>query len=220
MSCCAQCLGIEEQFNAKRARRELRRYQKKGPTQTTQILLDALEREGGAGGTLLDVGGGIGAIQHELAKAGAARLENVDASTGYLAVAREEAARRGYAERARYHHGDFVTLAPKINPADVVTLDRVLCCYPDCEALVAASAARAVRLYGLVYPRKTWLTRAGFRVINFMMRLTRSSFRGYLHAPEAVDAQVQALGFERRFIDETLFWLVAVYARPAGTQAA
>jgi hypothetical protein len=41
-----------------------------------------------------------------------------------------------------------------------------LCCYPDVEALVGQSAARAGWLYGLVVPRDSWLIRAGLRRLN------------------------------------------------------
>ena len=44
-------------------------------------------------------------------------------------------------------------MSDEIEAADVVTLDRVICCYPDMEALVGRSAERALRLYGLVHPR-------------------------------------------------------------------
>ncbi|MBI2966094.1 MAG: hypothetical protein HYY34_07815 [Chloroflexi bacterium] len=72
MNCC-QCQGIEQVFNAKVAARELRAYRKKGPRKTTRLLIDALKAEGVDGLTLLDIGGSIGKIQHELLDAGAAR---------------------------------------------------------------------------------------------------------------------------------------------------
>src|SRR5947199_213845 len=83
---------------------------------------------------------------------GASGATDVDASAAYLAAAREEAARQGHAERVAYHHGNFVDLAATLPPADIVTLDRVICCYHDMPALVERSSAKAARLYGLVYP--------------------------------------------------------------------
>lgn len=103
--------------------------------------------------SLLDIGGGIGVIQHELRAAGVTGITGVDASRAYLAMAREEAERRGYAGDARYVYGDFVALADGIAPADIVTLDRVVCCYPDMAALMDSAAAKAGRFLGLVYPR-------------------------------------------------------------------
>ena len=65
MGCC-QCQGIESMFDKKAAKRELKRYLKKGPSKTTIMLLDAVNKVGVQGLTFLDIGGGIGAIQHAL----------------------------------------------------------------------------------------------------------------------------------------------------------
>ena len=89
---------------------------------------------------MLDIGGGIGAIQLELLAAGASRAQAVDASEAYVETARAEAERRGYGDQTTARVGDFVELAPSIEPADVVTLDRVVCCYPDVDALLGAAA--------------------------------------------------------------------------------
>ena len=210
---CQQCVGIEEEFSGKRVAWELKRYRKRGPRRTTRMLLDALKQEGVEGMTLLDIGGGVGMVQHALVEAGAAHATNVDAASDYLAAAREEAERRGLNDRFDYRHGDFVEIAPDVAPADVVTLDRVICCYPDADALVGHSAERARRLYGVVYPRRTWWTRIGFTLINAMQRLRRRSFRAFLHAPAAIDALVRAEGLAPRYHGQTLMWRVDVYRR-------
>ncbi len=210
---CSQCLGIEKQFDQAWAAGDLRRYRKRGPLRTTRLLVDALQAEGVEGRTLLDIGGGIGALQHELLKAGVQHATGVEASTAYLAAATEEAERQGHADRVRHHHGDFVALASEVEPADVVTLDRVICCYPDMEALVGRSAERAQRLYGVVYPRRTGWTRIGFVFINLANRLRRNPFRVFLHPPEAVDALICAHGLAQRFYRKTFLWQVVVYGR-------
>ena len=91
MNCCQQCVGIEKIFNDKSARRELKRYQKKGPDKTTQLLIDFIVGQGVAEATLLDIGGGVGAIQLELLKSGVSQVVNVDASSAYLKTAQQEA---------------------------------------------------------------------------------------------------------------------------------
>jgi magnesium-protoporphyrin O-methyltransferase len=219
MSFC-QCCGIEEQFNRAEAARKLREYRRGGPARTTQLLLDALVRESVAGQTVLDIGGGVGAIQLALLKAGAAAATDVDASAAYLAAAREEAARQGHAERVTYHHGNFVDLADTLAPADIVTLDRVICCYHDMPALVERSAAKAARLYGLVFPRDTWWVRAAVRAENALMWLQRSSFRMFAHSSAAVDAAVRRNGLHQRFLRNAGPWQVVVYERRADAGAA
>ena len=123
-------------FDARTARRELIAYRRSGPTGSTRRLIEAIRDAGVDGATLLDIGGGVGVVGFELVASGAERLTQVDASRAYAAVARREAARRGLDDRATYRHGDFVALADEIEPADVVTLDRVVCCYGDWAALV------------------------------------------------------------------------------------
>jgi magnesium-protoporphyrin O-methyltransferase len=213
VSCCRQCQGLESLFDQKTAAKELKAYRQKGPSKTTRILIDALKAEGVEGRTLLDIGGGIGAIQHELFKAGASQTIGVDASTAYVEAARSEAERQGHADRASYHHGNFVDLAPQIEPVDIVTLDRVICCYPDMPALVGLSSERAARLYGLVYPRDTWWLKIGHRLINFGAWLTRQKFRFFVHPSTAVEALLLHNGLKRRFYHKTFLWQIAIYAR-------
>src|SRR5215212_4884336 len=215
MDCC-QCCGIEEQFDRTEATRKLRQYRRAGPARTTQLLLDALMREPVAGRTLLDIGGGIGAIQHALLKAGAATATDVDASTAYLTAAREEAARQAHVERMTYHHGNFVDIAATLPSADIVTLDRVICCYHDMPTLVDRSSAKAARLYGLVYPRDAWWVRAGLRAENALLWLQRSAFRTYAHSSAAVDAIVRRNGLQQCFARNAGIWQVVVYERIAG----
>jgi len=145
MASC-QCDGIEVIFNEKMAKKELKTYRKKGASGLTQALISFFMDQGLEGQSLLDIGGGVGAIQHELAAAGAGQVTNVDGSSGYLAACREEAGLRNYTDRATYRHGDFVELADEVGQADIVTLDKVLCCYDDVDSLVKTSAAKAVRL--------------------------------------------------------------------------
>src|SRR5918999_137027 len=210
--CC--CQGVEDVFGERTARHDLRRYRKRGPSKPTRMLLRALEREGVEHATVLDIGGGVGAIQQELLDAGAERATSVEASAAYLRAARDEAERRGHADRISYQAGDFVELADRVEPADVVTLDRVICCYSDMEALVSRSADRAQRLYGLVYPRDTWWVALGFRSMNVIMRVARRAFRVHLHRTSAVDAVARRHGLTPKLARRVgPVWQVAVYAR-------
>ena len=214
---CAQCQGIQDQFGERMARRELRRYRKRGPTGTTRTLLDALADEGVRGSSFLDVGGGVGVIQHELMEAGAASGTAVDASPAYVEAARAESERRGFADRVSHVLGDVVESAPDLTEADFVTLDRVVCCYPDMATLVDVSAARANRVLGLVYPRAHKRhVRIGLAAINLVQRLRRHAFRVFAHPTEAVDARVRSFGFTPRFRATTFVWQVVVYTKSPG----
>lgn len=211
-NCC--CQGVDQIFGEKTARHDLRRYHKRGPSKPTRMLLDAVQREGVQNATVLDIGGGIGVIQQELLDAGAESATSVEASAAYVRVAREEAQRRGRADRISYREGDFVALADRVEPADVVTLDRVICCYPDMESLVGRSADRARRLYGLVYPQERWWVATGIRATNLLMRLLRRGFRAHLHPTAAVDAAALSHGLTPRLTRRAgSVWQVAIYAR-------
>lgn len=212
-----QCQAIERQFDRRVAARQLKRYRRKGPARSTQMLIDALRAEGIQGATLLDIGGGVGAIAHELLRAGAATATSVEASAAYIAAAREGAEGQGHDDRVAYYHGDFVELAPQIESADIVTLDRVICCYGDLESLVGLSSARARKLYGVVYPRETWWVKLGVALINLGCRLRWQAFRAFVHPAEAVEAIVRRHGLERRFYRQTFIWQVVVYGS-AGAQ--
>ena len=210
---CRQCQGIESFFDQKEANKELKGYRKKGPAKTTQMLIDALRAAGVQGSTLLDIGGGVGAIQYELLKAGASGAVSVEASTAYIQAAREEAERQGHADRVVHRYGDFIEIAPDIQPAEVVTLDRVICCYHDMEELVRLSVQRATKLYGLVYPRDTWGAGIVIRLFNFFLWMRRNPFRVFLHPTSAVDALVRRNGLQPLFYRKTLVWQVVVYGR-------
>ena len=210
---CSQCAGIEVQFDHKKATKELQKYRNKGPTKVTQSLLDALIQEGVSETTLLDIGGGVGGIQHELLKAGASSCINVEASQAYIDVAKEEAEHQGHAERITHLHGDFVELAKDLPQCDIVTLDGVICCYHDVHGLVEKSSALAGKLYGVIYPQDRWWTRILGALDNVKHRLRRSSFRFFVHPTEVVEEILRNSGFERVSYQEMSMWQIVVFAR-------
>jgi len=136
-ACCSafEC-AADQQFNEKKATEELKRFRTKGPRPTTRLLQQGLEHAGALSGTLLDIGSGIGSLTFGLLERGIIHAVAVDASSAYNAVAREEAARLGRADVMRFVNADFVSVAPELPAATVVTLDRVVCCYPSYEALL------------------------------------------------------------------------------------
>ena len=210
---CSQCAGIEMQFDHRKATKELQNYRNKGPTKVTQLLLDALIREGVSGMTLLDIGGGVGGIQHELLKAGASSCINMEASQAYIDVAKEEAERQGHAERISHLHGDFVDLAKDLPQCDIVTLDGVICCYHDVQRLVEKSSALAKSVYGVIYPQDKWWCRVVGALFNVKYRLKRSPFRFFVHPTRVVEEIIHSKGFERLSYQEKGMWQIVVYGR-------
>ena len=211
---CANALSV---FDEKTAKADLARYRSRGPDRTTRMLLDMIRLVGLRHATVLDIGGGIGVIGHELVNDGADHVVLVDASTSALDVARDEAHRRGHVEQLEFIDGDFVSRAPSIDPAQIVTLDRVVCCYADVSSLVRMSASHAHALYGLVLPRDRAIVRLGLRALNVWYRLRGVAYRAYAHPNRFVDSLVADAGLHPRTEARTFFWRVVLYHRPNAT---
>ena len=208
------CPGCPNVFSRDEAEKDLQRYRERGSDPTTKALVEAIRALGIDGATVIDIGGGIGAIQLDLLAAGAASTVSVDASPEYVAVARAEAERRGLGERTSHINGDFAAIAAELEPADVVTLDKVVCCYPDMSLLVGRSIEHARRMIGMVYPRDADWVRAVAAVLNAGARIFRSPTRFYIHRMDAADRMIREAGFEARPVRRGLFWQVVLYVRP------
>jgi len=137
----------------------------------------------------------------------------VEASPAYLEVARREVLAR-LAERAQFVQGDFVSLAETLPDADVVTLDRVVCCYPDAEAMLGAAAARTRRLLAFTYPRDRWYIRGVNRLQNFLRQLKGSEFRTFIHSPQRMRAVLEATGLVHAAQHGTIVWTLDLFRRP------
>ena len=210
---CCKTLGVEALFDERMVARELRRYRRNGPDRTTRLLIQALEKENVSGQALIDIGAGVGAVTHALLAAGVRQAVIVDASNPSLDAARQVAEANATQDRVRFLHGDYVELAPSVGTADIVTLDRVICCYEDMRSLVTRSADNASRLYGLVFPRDTWWVRLGVRLMNLFQRIRRHPFRIFAHPGQEVEERILASGLKPHFRSERGFWRVALYRR-------
>jgi magnesium-protoporphyrin O-methyltransferase len=213
MDCC-QCQGIETKFDRKYVAKKIKRYREDGPEKTTLQLIEALRAEGTQGRELLDIGGGLGDIQHALLASGASKATNIEASSAYITACAEEAERQGHASQINHIHGNFVDLAEDAPPADIVTLDRVICCYHDMRRLVGLSVQKAKRHYGVVYPRDTWWVKLGSLLYyNLRNWIQRNPMRYYVHPTAAVEAVIRENGLERSYYREMGPWQVVVFSR-------
>ena len=212
MGCC-QCQGIENMFDKKAANRQLKRYLKKGPSKTTSMLLDAINKKGVQGLNFLDIGGGIGAIQYDLIKAGASNGTSIEASSAFFDIVKEEALQNGLAERVNFKYGDFTATASDVDSADIVTLDKVICCYDNMSELVGLSSKLARKIYAVIYPRDVWWTKLALLMVNFYPRIKGSSFRVFIHPTKKVEEIIFGNGLKRNYYATTLFWQVAIFTR-------
>ena len=210
MAGCCVPKGYDAVFDARQARRDARRYRRRGLSKAARRLVRLAAPDGG---NVLEIGGGVGAIQIELLKAGAERATNVELSPGY----EEEAARllreAGLTERVERRVTDFVAAADELEPADVVVMHRVVCCYPDPERLVGAAAVHARRRLVLTYPPDSPLSRLVSAGFNVWCAARRVDFRSYVHPPHVILAAARAHGLESTVEGRTAIWHYAAFER-------
>jgi 2-polyprenyl-3-methyl-5-hydroxy-6-metoxy-1,4-benzoquinol methylase len=212
MPCMAGCCPSRDYrrfFNQRFARRLANRYSKRGLDKTARKMVEFLEERGIEGTTVLEIGGGVGEVQIELLKAGAARAQNLELSPAYEQQARTLAGQAGVQGRLDWRIHDLAQDPGAVEPADLVVLHRVVCCYPDYERLLGAAADHARRALVFSYPPRNALSRAFYWVFNLVMRLTRSSFRGFAHPPGAMLAVLEDHGLRQTYERRSRIWQVA-----------
>jgi magnesium-protoporphyrin O-methyltransferase len=213
-TCCSAFREVsEQQFDGRKAAQELARYRKNGPGPTTRLLRDALIKGGLVDGLLLDIGAGFGALTFDLLDRGSSRAVIVEASSSYLALAAGEAARRGQSGNVEFVHADFLDVAPQLQRAAIVTLDRVVCCYPLMEPLLAHALEHAERALALSYPRDVWFVRAVMAGDNVTRQIAGKRFRTFVHSAARMERLIRDAGFELSSRRQTWTWSADVYVR-------
>ena len=192
MAGCCNPIDYRRLFSRKYASRDARRYRERGLGATSRALVELAGDVEGS--TVLDVGGGIGAIELELLAAGAERATNVELSGGYEEAASALLTERGLSDRVDRRVADFVSEGDAVEPHDLVVLHRVVCCYPDVDALMGAAAEHARRRLVLTYPQEHLLMRLGLRVINLWLRVSGCGFRTYVHPVARILSAAEADG--------------------------
>jgi magnesium-protoporphyrin O-methyltransferase len=218
--CCSPFeVAANQQFTRAKVAQELKRYHEHGPGPTTRLLVDGIARSGALGGTVLDIGAGIGGLTFALLEHGATAAVVVDAAAAYVEAARDEAAQRGQSDAIRFVHADFAAASSELPSATIVTLDRVVCCYPSCEHLLRAAVAHAERCLALSYPRHVWYVRLAMMLENGQRWLARNPFRTFVHRTARIEKTIARAGFRLVSRNETWMWSADVYVR-AGDPAA
>jgi protein-L-isoaspartate O-methyltransferase len=200
-------------FDEKEAERSLRSYRRKGLDPMASSMVGYLKSRGVEGADVLEVGGGVGAIQVELLKAGARQCLNVELSPGYDGAARRLATEEGLGDRVSTRFGDFVELSEELEPADVVVMNRVVCCYPWMERLVGAAAAKTGSYLAIVVPKDKWWVRLGLRVGDMFRAMRRDYIPAYVHPVDGIESVASKGGLVVRHSDTNLIWQAEVFER-------
>jgi magnesium-protoporphyrin O-methyltransferase len=210
--CCEEDLAFLG-YDGLNAAADLQRWRQGRLNPATQELIKVILSHGVEGTRVLDVGAGVGAVHVALLESGAAAAVDVDASRQFLETAREEAKRRGLDGRIEYRYGDFVEVGGDLPPADIVTLDSVICCYPYLEPLLDAATRSRPQLVGITYARDVWWMRAYMRLYNLMQALRRNPARYFVHRHAQLQRWMHEAGYRNVHEGGIRPWRVVLYRR-------
>ena len=212
---CCDHQGYDQIFGPRFARRVARRYRKRGLGSTERDMVDFLARRGVTGASVLEIGGGVGELQLELLKRGAARTTNLELVTAYDGQARALADEAGLGDRMERRVHDIVEAPDEVAVADVVILHRVVCCYPDYERLLGAAADHARHLLVFSHPPRNLGTRALVSMEKAVLRFTGRRFQSFTHPPEAMLDVLRGRGLTAVHARRGIVWHVEGLVREA-----
>ena len=213
MGSCCDPRGYDQVFGARFARRNAARYRARGLDRASRAVVDLVTEGGVQGATVLEIGGGVGEVQLELLRRGAASATNLELSPGYEAEAAALVADAGLTGRVHRRLADVATDPGAVPPADVVVLHRVVCCYPDHARLLGAAADHARRLLVFSHPPRNPVSRALVGTQNRLCQVTGRDFRAFVHQPAAMFAVLAERGLQVRATRRSRVWQVAALSR-------
>ena len=209
---CRSC-PCEEIFTRRFAKRSLENLRRKGLGKLEEQMVGVASEPGLDGARVLEIGGGIGALQAELLGAGAEQGEVVELVAAFEPYARELALERGLEERTSFRVVDVLEEPEAVPPADVVLMNRVVCCSPDGVELARRAAALARRTLVLSFPRDVAWVRGGGRLVNAGFALFGRSFRLFVHPRTALVAAAEAEGLRLSGGGHGVAWEYAAFQR-------
>lgn len=212
MADCCDPIPYRRVFDSREAARRLDRFHRRGlDDRAADVVAYLSGRVDGM--AVLEVGGGVGDVQVALLEVGASRAVNVELSDAWEDAAAELVAEAGVGGRVTRRLGDFVAIAADVEPADVVVLNRVVCCYPDMEQMLAAAATRTRRFLVVVVPRERWWIRAAVTVGNRFLGLRGCGFRAFVHPIADMERIAADHGLSPVHRSRDLLWQATVFER-------
>jgi tRNA1(Val) A37 N6-methylase TrmN6 len=213
MSCCCPHSRSGGRIFSFFARSSRRRFTKKGFEPSQNQLMAGLKQAGYNNATLLEVGSGVGYLHQVLLEQGAKSAVGIDLASDMLKEAKDWAIEKGLADRIEYIQGDFIELLDQVEAAEVTILDKVVCCYPHAELLINSSIAKNSRVYALTYPRDRWFIKVAIEVMALFLKLSGSSFRGFVHNPDDIERWIIEAGYKKTYQEQTFIWLSQIYEK-------
>lgn len=211
---CEHCCGADQIFDLKGAEKKLKKYKKNGPGTVTKRLINFLSESNQLDGkSLLDIGGGIGAIQWDFLHGGGDLTIDVDASKSYQQVASDYAAELGYGQKVKFVFGDFVDKSAEIPEVDFVTMDKVLCCYPNYQSLLEAALYKCKESIIISFPVGGPIARLFAVLENLYFKIKKIAFGTYIHSPKQIEELIKSHGFEMTKKSISFPWHIQSYRR-------
>jgi len=207
------CNLYDNQFDDKVAQRDLKNHLKGKDKKETKKLLHMLSDVDVSNKSLLDIGGGVGVIADQLFKKGLEKSTMVDISRAYQSAAKSLLS--GYVSEGRSHFilGDFSQVYTNIETADIVTLDKVICCYEDFDSLVKTSVARANSIYAIILPRNAWWVKLFNKFGVVWRKISGNEFNSYIHPIKEIEKIIHSAGFRQFKFHAHWEWLIRVYRK-------
>jgi len=200
-------------FNSKEAARSARSYRRRGVDSMARSMVQHLIEQGVTGSRVLEVGGGVGGIQLDLLKAGASSATNIELSSGYEEAAAELINQAGFEDRTNRYLGDFVEKQDEFDPAEIVVMNRVICCYPWMDRMMQAATGKTGRFLAIVFPRDNWWVRLAIGTGNRFLGARGCDFRAFVHPVSDIKAVAEKAGLVPRFQNQGFIWQALVLER-------
>ena len=188
-------------------------YNLRGLGKSQQFFVNSLNRLGIANTQLIEIGCGVGALHQTLLLQGAGFAVGVDLADNMLKQAQIAADKNHLSACTRYMQGDFVQIVDSIEPADIMLMDKVVCCYPDADSLLKTALSRTRRILAITYPRNKWWVRAAVAVEAFFLKLSGSSFRSYVHSPLLISHIIQCEGYVLESEYQDSAWISQIWLK-------
>jgi magnesium-protoporphyrin O-methyltransferase len=214
MNCCqTQTLSGTDKFFTKQSERYMKQFRKKGLAKEQQLLLEGISALGLEEKTILEIGCGVGGLHLTMVKQGASFATGIDISEGMLNGAKRLSRELGLEHNTNYLLGDVVQMNGIVPDADIVVLDKVVCCYENILDLLEKSSVKSKQVYAFTYPNPNILVKTSFHGLIFLGTTFKWVFRPYWHNWDALIREVKKRGFKQTYMNSTLMWQVRVLER-------
>jgi len=207
------CCGADLFFNKKTAAKEYRKYLKKGPVKATAKIIQQLAAQNVTGKSLVDIGGGIGALQWWFLQQGGGQTTDIDASSGYLKKAETHAHDNGWQDKTSFLMGDCTDLYQNVEDPHIITMDKVVCCYPNFKEILSATCEKSKEIVSLSYPMDGIISQALRKIGDLYFMIKKNPYRPYVHSVKEIREIFASKGYQRVAHDLSFPWHVETYAR-------